>query len=57
MVIKKHDLYSSHWAACDALQAGIAERYATPTPRPTDDVETLARPFDEHLKKMGFPWN
>lgn len=34
----------------------LAERYATPLPQLTDDVESLARRVDEHLKKMGFAW-
>lgn len=35
----------------------LAERYATPLPRLTDEVEALARRVDEHLKRMGFAWN
>ena len=35
----------------------LAERYATPMPQLTEEVETLARRVDEHLKKMGFAWN
>ena len=31
----------------------LAERYATPLPQLTDEVETLAARVDEHLKKMG----
>ena len=34
----------------------LAERYATPLPKLTDDVETLAARVDEHLKKMGAMW-
>ena len=34
----------------------LAERYATPLPQLTDEVEALARRVDEHLKKMGFAW-
>jgi len=34
----------------------LAERYATPLPELTDEVETLAARVDEHLKKMGFVW-
>jgi type I restriction enzyme M protein len=34
----------------------LAERYATPLPRLTDEVETLAARVDEHLKKMGASW-
>lgn len=34
----------------------LAERYATPLPRLTKEVETLATRFDGHLKKMGFVW-
>jgi len=33
-----------------------AERYATPLPQLTDEVATLARHVDEHLKKMGAIW-
>lgn len=33
----------------------LAERYATPLPRLTDEVVTLsARVAEQHLKKMGF---
>ena len=35
----------------------LAERYATPLPQLTDEVETLAARVDEHLKKMGAVWN
>lgn len=34
----------------------LAERYATPLPRLTDEVVTLAGRVDEHLKKMGASW-
>ena len=34
----------------------LAERYATPLPQLTDEVETLAARVDEHLKKMGAEW-
>ena len=34
----------------------LAERYATPLPKLTDEVETLAARVDEHLKKMGASW-
>ena len=34
----------------------LAERYATPLPRLTEVVETLAARVDEHLKKMGAVW-
>ena len=35
----------------------LAERYATPVPQQTQDVNELTRKVDEHLKKMGFAWN
>ena len=35
----------------------LAERYATPLPRLTEEVEALAARVDEHLKKMGAVWN
>jgi len=35
----------------------LAERYATPLPKLTSEVETLAARVDEHLKKMGAVWN
>ncbi len=35
----------------------LAERYATPLPKLTEDVKTLAARVDEHLKKMGAQWN
>jgi type I restriction enzyme M protein len=34
----------------------LAERYATPLPRLTDEVATLAARVDVHLKKMGAIW-
>ena len=34
----------------------LAERYATPLPRLTDEVASLAANVDEHLKKMGAVW-
>lgn len=35
----------------------MAERYATPMPRLTDEIETLAQRVDKHLKKMGVAWS
>jgi len=35
----------------------LADRYATPLPRLTTNVETLATRVNEHLEKMGFAWN
>lgn len=35
----------------------LAERYATPLPKLTDEVETLTDRVEEHLKKMGAVWN
>ena len=34
----------------------LAERYATPLPKLSEEVETLAARVDEHLKKMGASW-
>jgi len=34
----------------------LAERYATPLPQLTGEVETLAARVHEHLKKMGMVW-
>ncbi|MFY9611639.1 MAG: N-6 DNA methylase, partial [Blastocatellia bacterium] len=34
----------------------LAERYATPLPKVTDEVAALADRVDEHLKKMGAVW-
>ena len=34
----------------------LAERYDTPLPKLTDEVETLSARVDEHLKKMGAVW-
>ena len=34
----------------------LAERYATPLPKLTDEVETLAVRVDQHLKQMGAVW-
>jgi type I restriction enzyme M protein len=35
----------------------LTERYATPLPQLTDELETLASRVDEHLKIMGLVWN
>ena len=34
----------------------LAERYATPLPKLSEEVETLSARVDEHLKKMGASW-
>jgi type I restriction enzyme M protein len=34
----------------------LAERYATPLPKLTEEVETLAARVDDHLKQMGTVW-
>jgi type I restriction enzyme M protein len=34
----------------------LAERYATPLPKLTDEVRTLAGRVEEHLKRMGASW-
>ena len=34
----------------------LAERYATPLPKLTDEIETLAARVDGHLKQMGAVW-
>jgi type I restriction enzyme M protein len=34
----------------------LAERYATPLPRLSEEVEILTSKVDAHLKKMGFVW-
>jgi type I restriction enzyme M protein len=34
----------------------LAERYASPMPQLTGDVETLTAKVDAHLQKMGFAW-
>jgi type I restriction enzyme M protein len=35
----------------------LAERYATPVPKLTGEIATLAARVEEHLKKMGAVWN
>jgi len=35
----------------------LAERYATPLPKLTGEVESLSARVNEHLKKMGARWN
>ncbi len=35
----------------------LTERYDTPLPKLTDEVEILSGKVDEHLKKMGFAWS
>jgi type I restriction enzyme M protein len=34
----------------------LAERYATPLPKLTDEVDTLSARVEEHLKNMGAVW-
>ena len=34
----------------------LAERYATPLPKLTEEAETLADRVNEHLKRMGSSW-
>ncbi len=34
----------------------LAERYAVPLPRLTDEVATLSARVEEHLAKMGVSW-
>jgi len=34
----------------------LAERYATPLPKLTEEVEALAARVNTHLKKMGATW-
>ena len=34
----------------------LAERYATPLPKLTEEVEALAARVEGHLKRMGAPW-
>lgn len=34
----------------------LAERYATPLPQLTDEVESLAARVAAHLEKMGASW-
>jgi len=35
----------------------LADRYATPLPKLTEEVAALSAKVDEHLKKMGAVWN
>lgn len=35
----------------------LAERYATPLPRISEEVDVLSGKVDEHLKMMGFVWS
>ena len=35
----------------------LAERYATPLPKLTEDVDALAARVEAHLKSMGASWN
>ena len=34
----------------------LAERYETPLPELTNDIQTFTKNVNEHLKKMGFTW-
>jgi type I restriction enzyme M protein len=34
----------------------LAERYATPLPKLSEEIKTLTAKVDEHLKKMGVLW-
>ena len=46
------------WAANDTDNRirELVERYATPLPNLTEEVETLAARVEEHLTKMGAIW-
>jgi len=35
----------------------LAERYATPLPKLSEDVEVFSDKVELYLKKMGFVWN
>jgi len=35
----------------------LAERYDTPLPQLTQEVESLSATVDKHLQRMGFVWN
>jgi len=35
----------------------LSERYATPLPQLSKDVDALTAKVDEHLRKMGYVWN
>jgi type I restriction enzyme M protein len=35
----------------------LAERYATPLPQLSEEVEVLTGKVEEHLRKMGFIWS
>ena len=35
----------------------LAERYATPLPKLTQELATLSARVEEHLKKMGAVWS
>jgi type I restriction enzyme M protein len=35
----------------------LAERYTTPLPKLSEEVEVLTSKVGAHLKKMGFVWN
>ena len=35
----------------------LAERYITPLPKLTNEVESISVKVEEHLRKMGFVWN
>ena len=54
------DVQSELERASQALSGRVrqlAERYASPLPRLTEEVQVLSARVQEHLKKMGVPWN
>lgn len=66
MALKKSQLYSSIWQACDTLRGGmdasqykdyvqeLAERYSETLPEIEAETKTLTAKVDEHLAQMGF---
>ena len=44
------------WQTLTGRVCQLAERYATPLPKLTDEIETLASRVGEHLKSMGASW-
>ena len=46
------DLAPNHVARIKEL----AERYATPLPKLSEEIEVLSGKVDAHLQKMGFVW-
>lgn len=52
MALKKSELYSSHWPACDDL----VEHYEKTLLEFTQKIIELEQKANHHFERMGFTW-